>query len=98
MTTPEPTGHAAATAADLSQVIELMTTDKSNDWSEEIAVLVNLEQQLLTPPVTVADLDGTVDEASWVRSGHVLDDHEVAYIRSLFAPGSPTHPQEESDG
>lgn len=36
---------------------------------------------------TVADLDGTVDAADWIRSGHVLDDNEVAYLRSLVLPG-----------
>jgi hypothetical protein len=35
---------------------------------------------------TIADLDGTVDAADWIRSGHVLDDNEVAYLRSLVLP------------
>jgi hypothetical protein len=33
--------------AELSQVMEFMATDKSNDWSEEIAVLANVESELL---------------------------------------------------
>jgi hypothetical protein len=35
---------------------------------------------------TVADLDGTDDAADWIRAGHVLDDHEVVYLRSLILP------------
>ena len=38
------------------------------------------------PLRTVADLDGTVDAADWIRSGHVLDAHEVVYLRSLVLP------------
>jgi hypothetical protein len=33
-----------ATPADLAQVIAMMAEDKSNDWTEEIAVLENIEK------------------------------------------------------
>ena len=36
--------------------------------------------------MTVADLDGSVDEADWIQHGHVLDADEVAYLRSLVLP------------
>lgn len=39
---------------------------------------------------TVADLDGTVDAADWIQSGHVLDAQEVAYLRSLHLPSPST--------
>ena len=43
------------------------------------------EDEPLTPEsdATVGSLDGTIDEADWISVGHVLDAHEVAYIRSL---------------
>jgi len=37
-------------------------------------------------PQKVSDLDGTANAADWIRSGHVLDDQEVAYLRSLVLP------------
>jgi hypothetical protein len=44
--TPAIDETVQADVADLSQVIELMTTDKSNDWSDEIRVLESIEKQL----------------------------------------------------
>ena len=38
--------RAAEFAGDLSQIIEFMAEDKSNDWSEEIAKLTELEAAL----------------------------------------------------
>lgn len=38
------------------------------------------------PDTTVADLDGTVDEADWVQPGYVLDADDVEFIRSLRVP------------
>lgn len=35
---------------------------------------------------TIADLDGTVDEADWLVAGHVLDATEVEFIRTLRVP------------
>lgn len=37
-------------------------------------------------PVTLADLDGTVDAPDWIQTGHVLDASEVSYLRSLLLP------------
>lgn len=36
--------------------------------------------------MTVADLDGSDDAADWLEPGHVLDEYEVAWIRSLILP------------
>lgn len=98
MTTPEATERKPADAADLTRVIELMVTDKSNDWSEEIAVLVDMERQLLGLQVAVTNLGGTIDGPDWLRTGPILDDHVVAYIRSIVVPASPTPPLDGSDG
>lgn len=32
---------------------------------------------------TLADLDGTDDEADWLTPGHVLDEYEVEFLRNL---------------
>ena len=37
-------------------------------------------------PMTLADLDGSDDEADWLQAGHVLDGHEVEYLRTLHLP------------
>lgn len=39
-------------------------------------------------PVVISDLDGTVDEADWIQPGHVLDDDEVRFLRSLVLPSA----------
>lgn len=36
--------------------------------------------------LTVADLDGSDDAASWLVPGHVLTRDEVAYLRALRLP------------
>lgn len=35
------------------------------------------------PTYTIASLDGTVDEASWLVTGHVLDSQETEWLRHL---------------
>lgn len=42
----------------------------------------------LNAKLTVADLDGSDDSPDWITPGHVLDDYEVAFIRSLVLRGS----------
>jgi len=46
----------------------------------------NEDDDDLIEPATVASLDGTGDAADWISVGHVLDAHEVAYIRGLLLP------------
>ncbi|WP_311245301.1 MULTISPECIES: hypothetical protein [unclassified Microbacterium] len=43
---------------------------------------------------TVADLDGSDDEATWLQPGYVLEREDVDYIRSLVLPASVrSHPK-----
>ena len=45
-------------------------------------------------PMRIRDLDGTEDAASWIRSGHVLDDYEVEFLRGLVIPNQSTDDNE----
>jgi hypothetical protein len=69
----------------VESVFETMASDKSNDWSEELAIL---RAAIAGGDIqrTVAALDGTDDAAEWITPGHVLDAYEVAYLRRLVLP------------
>jgi hypothetical protein len=57
------------------------------DFAHNIAELLRGAVAISAGQKTVASLDGSVDAADWITEGHVLDAHEVAYLRSLVIPG-----------
>jgi hypothetical protein len=71
------------------------TLTKRDDWGispvEYRTELMKLEHQLQQQPDpeqwTLADLDGTDDEATWLIAGHVLSAEEVHFLRGLSLPG-----------
>jgi hypothetical protein len=73
--TPEQLLNLGTLAADM--------LDGLHDGDTIKAHLVLRAEEFKAEPRTVADLDGTDDEASWITPGHVLDAHEVAYLRGL---------------
>ena len=58
----------------------------------DVAHEIGLGWSLLSLPFTIEisraieDLDDTDHAATWIQVGHVLDFHEVEYIRGLFLP------------
>lgn len=66
-----------------------LTTAEVLDWYDDdlgdCSVDVHTEDvpAAAIPSYTIADLDGTDDEASWLAVGHVLDAAEVEWLRRL---------------
>lgn len=86
-------GRAKADDAVARQIAENIRTRHANchpmgDGTAELLVVASREgiESVAAERRTVADLDGTPDAADWLTVGHVLDEYEVPYLRSLILP------------
>lgn len=78
-----------STAAPGAIVVELTpTSDERVQIQLFEDTVFDAEASYEDPTQTVADLDDSDDEATWLQPGYVLQREDVDYIRSLVRPSS----------